>query len=226
MFAQAGLSLCLMMSLSTIAIAQMPPSEGKSAPSAQADSQTNMLPPAIGDHWTYEVRDNISGDLKGDLTQTITDISGEEFSIRNLYLGAANPAYFVYDRLWDLKDNALWKFSPNDAEGIKESMKAGDTWIVKANDVKDGRVVWKRTSTSKVTGEESITTQAGTFNAIKYETTIHVQGALDPTKKWDIAITAWYVPSVDHWVKRTEKMKSDGHVRNDTTVELVDFGRQ
>jgi len=185
-----------------------------------------MLPPAVGDHWTYEMRDNISGDLKGDNTQTVTDIKADEISIQSHTLGASASIFLIYDHLWDLKSNPLWKFSPNDGGGVKEGMKSGQTWDFKTSDLKDARAIWKRTGTSTVTGEETITTQAGTFSALKYETKVHIRGAVDPTKKAEVVITTWYVPSVDHWVKRSEKVMSDGHVRNDTTVELVDYGRQ
>ena len=185
-----------------------------------------MLPPAVGDHWTYEIRDNISGDLKGDSTQTVTDVKGDEISIQVHTLGAPTSGYLTYDRLWDMKSNGVAKFSPNDGSGIKDAIKEGETWDFKATDEKDGRAMWRRTGTSKVASGESITTQAGTFDAMKYETTVHIRGAIDPTKKADLVVTTWYVPSVDHWVKRTAKTVSDGHVRSDTTVELVDFGRQ
>lgn len=184
-----------------------------------------MLPPAAGDHWTYELRDNVSGDLKGQNTQTITDINGDEISIQGQTLGGGT-AYLVFDHLWDLKSNPLWKFAPNDGTGVKDSMKVGDSWSYKTSDLKSSRTFWKRTGTSKVVGEESIQTQAGTFTALRYETTIDIRNAIDPTKKANATITTWYVPSVNHWVKRSEKTVSDGHVRNNTTVELVDYGRQ
>ncbi len=236
MLARAGMVVFFVGSLSGLAMAQtaspqtVSPEPKPTAPvpaaPAQDDSATNMLPPAVGDHWTYELRDNISGDLKGDVTQTVTDIKGDEISIQSHALGAANSIYLIYDHLWDLKSNPLWKFAPNDGGGVKESMKEGQTWDFKATDLKDARAMWKRNGSTKVIGEESVTTQGGTFSAIKYETTVHIRGAIDPTKKADVVITAWYVPSVDHWVKRTEKLMSDGHVRNNTTVELVDYGRQ
>jgi hypothetical protein len=225
-FKPTGIAIFVTFLLSTTAVAQTTSPEAKSASPSHDEGGPNMLPPAVGDHWTYEIRDNISGDLKGDSTQTITDLKGDEISIQTHALGAPNSIYMVYDHLWDMKSNPVWKFSPNDGGGVKDSMKEGQTWDFKTTDVKDARAMWKRTGTSKVRGEESVTTQAGTFTAIKYETTVHVRGAVDPTKKADMVVTTWYVPSVDHWVKRTEKTMSDGHVRNSMTVELVDFGRQ
>jgi hypothetical protein len=225
-FKPAGIAIFVTVLLSTTAIAQTTPPEAKSDSSSHDQDVTNMLPPAVGDHWTYEIRDNISGDLKGDSTQTITDLKGDEISIQSHVLGAPASVYLIYDRSWDVKSNALWKYSPHDGGGIKDPMKEGQTWDIRTTDVKDARAMWKRTGASKVTGEESVTTQAGTFKAIKYETTVQIRGVIDPTKKAKLVVMTWYVPSVDHWVKRTEKAESEGHVRSNTTVELVDFGRQ
>ena len=185
-----------------------------------------MLPPAVGDHWTYELRDIISGDLKGNSTQTITDMTNDEISVQAHALGAPTSAYLVYDHLWGLKSNQIWKYAPSDGTGIRDSMKVGQTWDIKTADSNNSRTMWRRQVTSKVTGEEAITTQAGTFSALKIETTVHARGVVDAAKKWDEFITTWYVPSVNHWVKRTDKMVSDGHVRTNNTVELVEFGRQ
>ena len=41
-----------------------------------------MEDPQTGDHWTYELRDDITGDVKSTITNTVTDVSGSEISIR------------------------------------------------------------------------------------------------------------------------------------------------
>ncbi|WP_439923147.1 hypothetical protein [Nitrobacter sp. JJSN] len=191
-----------------------------------APSSTDMSPVAVGDHWTYEIRDNVTGNLKGQYTQTVTDTSSTDVSVSVLALGASLPSYIVFDHLWNLKTTPLVKFVPNDGTGVKEAMKVGDTWSVRTSDIRASRTAWKRTEKSKVIGEEPVSTQAGTFNAIKYETTIDIRGAIDPTKKGSTVLTTWFSPSVNHWVKRAEKTVTDKHVVNNTTIELVDYGRQ
>ena len=63
--------------------AQAPPSQPSApAPTESPSQQETMEDPQIGDHWTYELRDDISGDLKSTITHTITDVSAREISIR------------------------------------------------------------------------------------------------------------------------------------------------
>lgn len=47
-----------------------------------------------------------------------------------------------------------------------------------------------------------------------------------PTKKLNLAMTTWYAPSVNHWVKRNSKILLDGHVSENTVYELVEYGRR
>jgi hypothetical protein len=211
-FRKAGFAIVLTVSLSTLAAAETP-------------SGTNMQPIAVGDHWTYEIRDNISGDLKGQYTQTVTDADNDDWSVKVQPLGG-NASFLTFDHLWNVKVTPIAKFAPNDGTGVKDQMKAGDTWSGKASDIRSSRTLWKRTETSKVLDEEQITTQAGTFNAVKYETTIEIRSAIDPTKKATTVVTTWYVPSVNHWVKRTEKSTSEDRVRSNASIELVEYGRQ
>ena len=70
--------------------AQTPPGQPSAPASTElASQQETMEDPQIGDHWTYEVRDDVSGDLKSTITHTITDITPAEISIRLAVLGRA-----------------------------------------------------------------------------------------------------------------------------------------
>jgi hypothetical protein len=66
----------------SVLTAQTPPSQPSAPASTEAPSpQETMEDPQIGDHWTYEVRDDVSGDLKATITHTITDITPAEISV-------------------------------------------------------------------------------------------------------------------------------------------------
>ena len=78
----------------------------------------------------------------------------------------------------------------------------------------------------KVVAQESVTTRAGTFDTFKIETSYQSQNANDPTKKAQVVIQIWYAPLIDHWVKRSFVSRSDGRVRERSTVELVEYGRR
>ncbi|HEY6833254.1 MAG TPA: hypothetical protein VI251_12285 [Pseudolabrys sp.] len=227
-----GLIALAMIASANIAAAQnSQPDSNKPATAASpdpspADSGTSMENALPGDHWTYEVKDEITGDLKLTTTNIVTDVSATELNVRTGAVGSAGNGNLVYDHAWNVKDTGTWKFSPNDGSGIKLPLKAGSTWSFRGSDILAGRTLWKRSGTSKVVGEESVTTKAGTFNTFKIETSITVSGANDPTKKVQVATTLWYAPAIDHWVKRTSKTQTNGHVRESSSLELVEYGRQ
>jgi len=71
MLCKAALVACLSMVLGGIAVAQSPPPEN----SAPAEDSSSMEPPLVGDHWTYEIRDEIAGALKYTTVHVITQVS-------------------------------------------------------------------------------------------------------------------------------------------------------
>jgi hypothetical protein len=211
--------------------AQTPPSEQPPTASAPADEPANspeaMEDPQTGDHWTYELRDDITGDIKSTITNTVTDVSGSEISTRIAQLGNSNAGYQTFDRSWNLTNNGIWRFTPNDGTGIRAPLAVGKTWSFKATDLNStAGISWKRSGTAKVVAQESVTTRAGTFDTFKIETSLQIQNANDPTKKVLAVQQVWYAPVIDHWVKRSIVSRSDGRVRDKSTIELVEYGRR
>jgi len=212
-------------------LAQSAPTEpppATSAPAADAPNSPEPMEEAqTGDHWTYEFRDEITGDVKSTITNTVTDVSASEISTRSALLGNPNSGYQTFDRSWNLINNGIWRYTPSDGTGIKAPLAVGKTWSFKSTDINStAGVSWKRSGTSKVLAQESVTTRAGTFDTFKIETTIQVQNANDPTKKAQVVQQTWYAPVIDHWVKRTSVSRSDGRIREKNTTELVEYGRR
>jgi hypothetical protein len=85
---------------------------------------------------------------------------------------------------------------------------------------------FKRSGTSMVIAQESITTSAGTFDTFKIETSYSMRNANDPTKKFDFKLVTWYAPAINHWVKRISTTRSVGNLRDNSSVELVEYGRK
>ncbi|MBC7018062.1 hypothetical protein, partial [Salmonella enterica] len=79
--------------------AQTPPNPTPAATEQPAVQET-MEEPQVGDHWTYEIRDEITGDLKSTITHTVTDVSATEIGIRLESLGKPGYGYQTYDRSW------------------------------------------------------------------------------------------------------------------------------
>ncbi|MFZ0423259.1 MAG: hypothetical protein WAL80_10320 [Xanthobacteraceae bacterium] len=182
----------------------------------------------VGDHWTYEMRDEITGEMKNTVTNIVTDLTPTDIAVR-----VQNQAYstgstvLVFDRSWNMKNSPTWRFSPNDGTGIKMPLAVGDTWKFRSDQVRTGYgTTFRNIGTSKVVGTESVTTEAGTFQALKIETSINGHNANDSTKRFESTVVTWYVPSIDHWVKRTVKSAFNGSVQENDAIDLVDYGRR
>ena len=224
------LATAILLATSTLVLAQASQSDGKPASppaSEAAPATTPMEDPQTGDHWTYEFRDEITGEVKSTLTNTITDVSDTDISVRNTALGTAGIAYVNYDHSWNRTGNDTWRFTPNDGGGIRMPLAVGKTWSGKATDLNSAAgVSWKRSTASKVVAQETVTTRAGTFDTFKIEVTCDFQSPKNPAKKFQEVLQTWYAPSIDHWVKQSSVTRADGRVRSKVTSELVDYGRR
>lgn len=218
----------LVLPLSTAALAQSSQDnvDKKSVP-LDAEQTESMEPSLSGDHWTYEAHDEITGSLKYTTTNLVTDVTPTEIGVRTENIGTPGTGTLVYDHSWNVKSTSTWKYSPHDGTGIKLPLKVGAIWKIQSNDVLAARgLSLQRTGSTKVVAEESVTTGAGTFNTFRLETAITARSPADPTKKLNLAMTTWYAPSVNHWVKRNSKILLDGHVSENTVYELVEYGRR
>lgn len=214
--------VCLCLS-SVLAAAQ----ESSSPPAPAPDAEESMAEPLPGDHWTYETRDEITGAVKSTATYVVTEVSPKTISVRFNVLGHPNNGYMTFDRSWNLISNGVWRYAPNDGTGVRLPLAAGKTWRFHSNDVNSARgASFRRSGTAKVVGQESITTEAGTFDAFKIQTSVTTRNANDPTKKFHATFQTWYVPAIDHWVKRTYTLHSEGQLRENSSMELVEYGRK
>jgi hypothetical protein len=198
-------------------------------PPAPADAKPviAMEQPLQGDFWTYEVRDEISGNVTAVRKNIVTEVTPTEISIRYTIAGRDSQGLNVYDRSWNLKNAGEWKYQPGDGAGIRSPLKIGDSWNISADDVNSSKgFIWKRSGRSKVVGQETITTRAGTFETYKIETTLLRRPTNDPSRKNDITSVTWYAPAINHWAKRTFVSRSDGHLLTSNVIELVEYGRK
>ncbi|HEY1979903.1 MAG TPA: hypothetical protein VGH13_07435 [Xanthobacteraceae bacterium] len=230
MLYRISLMMSLLLALTTASQAQTPPSNATvPVPAAtQPPSESeSMDPPMVGDQWTYEVRDEITGELKFSTTTIITDVTPTEIALRAQSPSFAGPGVYIYDRSWNLKNSPVWRNSPNDGLGVKLPLNVGNSWKFQSDAIYGPLgTTFKNSGSSKVVGQESITTSAGTFDTFKIETTVNGRNARDPTKRFELQATTWYAPSIDHWVKRISKTSFNGRVDADTSIELVDYGRR
>ena len=192
--------------------------------SAQVADIAGILP---GDRWVYEVKDEITGDLKRTFTVVVLDVSEKEINARMSVRGAGRTFETVFDRSWNRIDDGIWKFRPSDGTGVQTPLQVGKEWRFenKATHTQNGTVL-STTGQSKVVGEEKVTTSAGTFDTFKIETRMRHVNSNDQTKASTVNATLWHAPTVNRWVRKTSKTQVEGRLRDSHTEELIDFSRK
>jgi hypothetical protein len=190
---------------------------------AQVGDLAGVLP---GDRWVYEVKDEITGDLKRTTTVVVLDVSEKEINTRMSVRGAARPFETVFDRNWNRIDDGIWKFRPSDGAGVQTPLQVGKEWRFENKSTHANGTALSTTGQSKVVGEEKVTTSAGTFDTFKIETRMRHVNANDQTKASTVNATLWYAPTVNRWVRRTNETRIEGRVRDSHTEELVDYSRK
>jgi hypothetical protein len=212
--------------------AQQAPAPAAALPDAATSAKPEkvvvpMAEPKVGDRWTYEVRDEITGAITATRENVVTDVTPAEITVRYKNLGNNNEGFNVYDRSWNVVEDRPWRFSPHDGTGIQSPLTVGKTWPVQTNNINSANGnVWKRSGTSKVVGQESVTTKAGTFDTFKIETSFSARNANNPTLKNEVTSLTWYAPEIDHWVKRTFVSRANKHLQISTLIELIEYGRK
>jgi hypothetical protein len=212
--------------------AQQAPAPAAAPPDAATSAKPEkvvvpMAEPKVGDRWTYEVRDEITGAITATRENVVTDVTPAEITVRYKNLGNNTEGFNVYDRSWNVVEDRPWRFSPHDGTGIQSPLTVGKTWPVQTNNINSANGnVWKRSGTSKVVGQESVTTKAGTFDTFKIETSFSARNANNPTLKNEVTSLTWYAPEIDHWVKRTFVSRANKHLQTSTLIELIEYGRK
>jgi hypothetical protein len=192
-----------------------------------AKAVVSMEEPQPGDRWTYDIHDDITGTIATTRENVVTEVTPTEISVRYKNIGTTNMGLVVYDRSWNLVEDRPWRYSPNDGTGIQSPLAIGKTWPVQTNNINSvNGNVWKRSGISKVVGQESITTKAGTFDTFKIETSFTARNVNNPTLKNEVTSLTWYAPAIDHWVRRTFVSRANKHLQISNTIELVDYGRK
>jgi hypothetical protein len=208
------------------------------APSAEAAAKPNdaaAVPPsttpemrqiAVGDHWSYDLTDEISGEIKRRTTLTVTDISPNDVTTRTERVGTDAVGIIIYDSSWNVIRNGSRRFSPNDGSGIELPLQVDKAWNIRSDRIDPTGVIWKKVGRSRVTGKEKIATKAGEFDTFVIETKFSVQNLNDPSRKSEATVQTWFSPDVNRWVKRSTVFRVNGHVLQDYVIELTSYGRK
>jgi len=192
--------------------------------SAQVADIAGVLP---GDRWVYEVKDEITGDVKETTTVVVLDVSNKEINTRVSTRGIQRARQVVFDPGWNRIDDSVWKYRPSDGTGVRTPLDVGKEWRFesKATHFQYGTAI-SITGQSKVVGAEKITTSAGTFDTFKIDTTLRQINSNDQTKASTVTATLWYAPSINRWVRKTYRTQIEGRLRDSHTEELTDYSRK
>ncbi|MDR3468102.1 MAG: hypothetical protein P4M07_19385 [Xanthobacteraceae bacterium] len=184
-------------------------------------------PVAVGDHWTIETKDEISGEIKDARKVVVTETSAGEIAVRSDVPGTGRSANLVYDRSWNLVRDDQWRYSPNDGQGIRTPLSPTAKWKFSCDSINGATgAIWKRTGSSSVVGEERVTTKAGVFNTYVIETNFSAKNTKDPTRTNEVTLRTWYSNDIGRWVKRNSIVRQSGHVFTNQTFELTEFSHK
>lgn len=197
------------------------------APAQPAKPVSAMEEARPGDRWVYEVRDEITGTVTTTRTTVVTEVTPTEIAARFTNEGNPQPNRILFDRSWNVIEGGPWRYSPNDGSGVQLPLAVGKSWTFRSNDTNgENGAGWKRAGTSKVVGQETLTTKAGTFDTFRIETTSAAMSVKDPTRKTEVTATTWYAPAVNHWVKRSFELRANKRLMTNNVIEMVSYGRK
>src|SRR5579872_6444134 len=109
-----ALSVVLAVAIPQAVVAQSPDDAGNSV--------------HVGDQWTYERKDEITGNVIRRFTATVTEISPKEI-VTHLSSGETGAGgLVVFDFGWNRTKNGGLEYQPHDANGVELPLAVGKGW--------------------------------------------------------------------------------------------------
>jgi len=180
----------------------------------------------VGDRWSYDIKDEATGDLRHALTVVVIDVNDKEITARTTIRGKDRPQTMAFDLDWGRIDDGAWKLRPSGI-GIKQPLQVGKEWRSDANAMNlQSGVAFRASGVAKVMAEEQVTTAAGTFDTYRINTTVRLVNTRDQTKSSTWTFVLWYAPAVNRWVKKTTEARSEGRLRDSFVEELTEYSRK
>jgi hypothetical protein len=179
-------------------------------------------PVKIGDQWTYDTKDEITGSTTRTYTATVTEINPKEIVTRLTFRGTNGTNLVAFDHEWNRTKNGNFEYKPHDGQGVQFPLAVGKEWRLEffSTNTKTG-VNTKASNLSKVVAQEAVTTAAGTFDTFRIERQVKEYNTADPSRSEEAQVTLWYAPQINHWVRRTIVDRIEKRLRSNQTDELV-----
>jgi hypothetical protein len=183
-------------------------------------------PVRVGDRWSYNVNDSLTGDPRPAITIVVGEINDKSITTRVTLQGRDRPVTAVFDPDWGRIDDGAWRLRPSGI-GIKKPLQIGKEWKSDASAVSlQSGIVARATGAAKVVGREQVTTPAGTYDTFRIDMTVRMINSNDQTRSQTWTFVLWYAPAVNRWVKRTAEWRFEGQLRDSFVEELTDFSRR
>jgi hypothetical protein len=184
-------------------------------------------PIRVGDRWSYDIKDALTGDLRLAVTIVAAEINEKEITTRTSVRGKDRPNTIVFNPDWGRIDDGVWKHRPSDLLGIKKPLQIGKQWRAEGNstNVQTG-VAMQTSGLGKVVGQEQITTPAGTFDTFRVELTVRQINTKDQTKSTTLTAVVWYAPAINRWVRKNTDVRFEGRLRDSFSDELTEYSRK
>jgi hypothetical protein len=181
----------------------------------------------VGDRWTFDSRDEITGLPRDTFSRAVTEISSGEIVVRQSFRGKNGFSIIVYDHNWNRIETATIKFKPNDGQGIRLPLAIGKEWRseFEARNTQTGSS-FKDTVVSKIVARETLALPVGMYETFKIETRTHELNTANPSKSTEFEYVGWYAPAINYWVRRVFVTKMQKRTTENVSEELVDFGRK
>jgi uncharacterized protein DUF3108 len=184
-------------------------------------------PIRVGDRWSYDIKDALTGDIRQAVTIVVGEINEKEITTRVSIRGKDRPMTIVFDPDWGRIDDGAWKYRPSNLLGIKKPLQIGKQWRAEGNSTNlQTGAAFQNSALAKVVGQEQITTPAGTFDTFRIELTVRQINTKDQTKSTTLTTVTWYAPAINRWVKRQQEMRFEGRLRDSLYDELTEYSRK
>ena len=179
----------------------------------------------VGDRWTYQILDKMTGEIKGSTTLSVYEVTETEIHLKAQgKMKAPFSRVEFLDRQLNWLDNSVVQWKPSTGTYLFP-LKIGKQWsqqyeaVALSNESKTRHNV-----AAKVVAYEKVKVPAGEFDAFKIEYTIRNVSTSDTERADSITRSVrWYAPSVKQMVKQESESVMGGRVRDKSGMVLTEF---
>jgi len=200
---------------------------------AKSDQTAPPVSPAIqvspGDSWTYDIRDDITGEVRGTVTFEVAKVTEAEIETRvakkKQLLHTETTSKEIFDSHWRMKDNGKVVFRPAlETTGVPDDLAVGKSWSFKHQASPKGSAVTREfAGVGKVEAWEHVTLPNGSgYDAFKIDVTA---AAAIGNRKQEQHSIMWFAPAVNRLVKRKDESRANGILRDATEQTLREYKR-